>query len=67
MKAHAALPLADELAQRNREHEPTWSMLVTESEAQELAAGRVPDQVRLMATWLCEPVEVMLQRKRRKA
>lgn len=61
----ATVPLSDELAARSLEHGTMYSFVISEADAEELAAGRVPEMVRSMAQWACEPVEVMLTRKRR--
>lgn len=55
--------LREELAARNREREPHVSLVISESEALELAQGRVPDQVQAMAALAVEPIDVMLARK----
>lgn len=52
------------LVQRNVDHDPVYWMAMTEDEAKALAGGVVPEQVRAMAEWLCEPLGEMVQRKR---
>jgi hypothetical protein len=52
------------LVQRNLEHEPVYWMAMTEAEALELSRGVVPEEVRSMASWLCEPLHEMVMRQR---
>jgi hypothetical protein len=63
MPSNLSAAQQDDLAQRRAAHDPVYWMALTEDEAHELAAGRVPDQVQAMARWLDEPVDVMLVRK----
>lgn len=59
------LSLNEELAQRTEEHGTGYCICITEAEAEELAAGRLPENVQTMCQFALEPLEVMLARKQR--
>ncbi len=51
------------LAALNAAHETAYSLVITRAEAEELATGRVPENVVAMAKLALEPLSVMLARK----
>lgn len=61
------LPLSDELFARTVERGTMYSFVISEAEAEELAQGRVPENVQRMAELAIQPVEQMFGRKQRKA
>lgn len=51
-----------DLVTRRDEREPVYWMALSPFDAEELAAGRITDTVQSMATWLTEPIDVLLTR-----